>query len=213
MTVLMGAQYTIHMPPPCLLHSSMNFYIAEKTNCRIFYITLEANSRFSKETELVWGPHRGLHKPQEICLFPTHFNTSSLALPTKLSFNKHPLAQPTKLSLNTSSLAQPTKHSFNTSSLAQPAKLSFNTSSLAQPTKFSFNTSFLAQPTNHFSTNSLAQQPTQLSCNRKVILHNRYNFNFNTTTSTLIIKLGAKWRWLITMSSLKCRQICLSGYL
>ena len=80
----MGAQYTIHMPPPYLLRTSMHFYITEKTNCRIFYITLEANS---KETELVWGPHRGFHKPQEICLFPTHFNTSSLAQQTKLSFS------------------------------------------------------------------------------------------------------------------------------
>ena len=85
-TVLMGAQYTIHMPPPYLLRTSMHFYITEKTNCRIFYITLEANSRFSKESELVLGPnaHGGFHKPQEICLFPTHFNTSSLAQQTKL---------------------------------------------------------------------------------------------------------------------------------
>ena len=52
-TVLMGAQYTIHMPPPYLLRTSMHFYIREKTNCSIFYITLEANSRISKETELV----------------------------------------------------------------------------------------------------------------------------------------------------------------
>ena len=47
----------------------------------------------------------------------------------------------------------------------------------------------------------------------KVILQNQYNFHFNTATPTLIIKVGANWRWFITMSSLKCRHICLSGYL
>ena len=188
MTVLMGAQYTIHMPPPYLLHSFMHFYITEKTNCRIFYITLEVNSRFSKESELVWGPHRGFHKPQEICLFPTHFNTSSLAQPTQLFFNTY------------------------TSPLAQPTQLFLANILLHNQPNFLLTQAFLHHQPNFLLTQvHLHNQPNFLLT--KVILQNQYNFHFNTATPTLIIKVGANWRWFITMSSLKCRQICMPGYL